>query len=123
MISLRARRSGGADACEPRAPETPAYDNEGVSAMQRAFFEIAPREPTANAAAKEASAAAPVKAAGMHRCASAPAIRESISAWHLSMVINAIASPKVQSSGAAPPRPAPLARHRHSMADLSVYTQ
>ena len=117
--STTTARSSG-DTCEPRAPETPAYEDEGVSAMQRAFFEIQPREPVAKEASREAL---PALQGGMHRCASAPAIRESISSWHLAMVINAIGSPKADGNGSA----AGVAlnpRHRRSSAvDLSVLSQ
>ena len=88
--------------------------------MQRAFFEIQPREPLA----KEASGAAPAANGGMHRCASAPAIRESIRSWHLSMVIASISSPKAESNGSGAGAAAPNPRHRRSSAvDLSVLSQ
>ena len=52
-----------------------------MSALQRAFFE-APKKETPSAGR-------------MTRCASAPAIRESVASWHLSMIIDAIsASPR-----------------------------
>jgi hypothetical protein len=58
----------------------------------------------------------------MHRCASAPAIRESVTSWHLTMVINAIASsPKVGKPGIA--AAAPGLSSRHSAVDLSVLSQ
>ena len=89
--------------------------------MQRAFFEIQPREPLA----KEASGVAPAALkGGMHRCASAPAIRESISGWHLSMVIASIGSPKAESNGSGAAAAALNPRHRRSSAvDLSVLSQ
>ena len=91
--------------------------------MQRAFFEIQPREPVA----KEATAKPAVLTGGMHRCASAPAIRESIMSWHLSMVINAIGSPKAEGgsgNGSGAGVPAMNPRHRRSSAvDLSVLSQ
>ena len=86
--------------------------------MQRAFFEIQPREPVA----KEASKA--LLQGGMHRCASAPAVRESILGWHLAMVINAIGSPKADGNGSDAGVAALNPQHRRSSAvDLSVLSQ
>ena len=88
--------------------------------MQRAFFEIQPREPVAKEASREAL---PALQGGMHRCASAPAIRESISSWHLAMVINAI-GPKADGNGSDAGVAALNPRHRRSSAvDLSVLSQ
>ena len=114
-----ARRSSGSDTSggSPRAPETPFLDDEeGVSALQRAFFQAEPRA----AAPKEAHAVS-----ALHRSASEPAFRESIASWHLSMVLNKIGSPKHGAQQAAPLTGAPsLSAHRRvSAVDFTVLSQ